>query len=383
MLMIYTHDVIVRHLRLRPGQGAMPDGDGHSGGLAVFMRDGDTAGQEVYNVIFDHCSMSWANDKIISAWVYNARTPKAIRDVVIQRCLFSEPMAPSSCGACIGSDSTEGGDLDIHHNVWISNGWRNPLVGDFDANRVVSNLVYNWWWFGTAAQNDASSAISFVDWINNRFVDGPETRGEGRQDYDMCVTTTGNYSIYMSGNIGPGDSTPPTDQWSKLDWVDESLSPPIPNSYKRNPWVPKPTAGIPITQDPWYTLEDLLLPDVGASKKLDASGQLVDVRDSYDTHLVDEYNSGGGHRQYWNVAPPWPTYASGTPYPDADADGMSDTWETAKFGDLSRNGKSDYDGDSYLDLEEFLNATDPLGIAPENESGLNVRIRGRCLHAES
>jgi len=360
MFCIHTHDVIIRYLRLRPGQGGITNGDGASAGMAAWMCDDST--HDVYNVIFDHCSLSWANDKLISAWVMNTRTPPAIRDITIQRCLLSEGMAPSSCGACIGSDVTQGGDLDIHHNLWISNGWRDPLVGDF-TNRVVSNLAYNWWWYGTAVQNAAGGgATSYIDWIDNRFVDGPETRTAGREDHDMCVDSTGNYSIYMSGNIGPGDTSPPADQYSKLKWVMKRGSPPV--SYKRSPWQEEPTAGVVITQDAWDSLETILLPDAGASKKLNDNGQLVDARDSYDTHLVDEYNSDSGHKQNWNETPPWPTYSSGTPYTDSDSDGMADTWETARFGNLSRNGKGDYDGDGYLDLEEFLNASDPLASAP-------------------
>jgi hypothetical protein len=44
---------------------------------------------------------------------------------------------------------------------------------------------------------------------------------------------------------------------------------------------------------------------------------------------------------------------------DTDGDGMDDTWEIANFGDLSRDGTGDFDGDGLTDLEEFLYGTDP------------------------
>jgi len=59
-----------------------------------------------------------------------------------------------------------------------------------------------------------------------------------------------------------------------------------------------------------------------------------------------------------------PSASPAPAYTDSDNDGMADTWETAKFGNLNRNGTGDYDSDSYTDLEEFLNATNPLGGDP-------------------
>jgi Tol biopolymer transport system component len=44
---------------------------------------------------------------------------------------------------------------------------------------------------------------------------------------------------------------------------------------------------------------------------------------------------------------------------DTDGDGMDDDWEVAYFGNLSRNGSGDFDGDGASDLAEFLAGTDP------------------------
>src|SRR5205823_11864599 len=44
---------------------------------------------------------------------------------------------------------------------------------------------------------------------------------------------------------------------------------------------------------------------------------------------------------------------------DADGDGMADDWELAYFGDLSRDGAADFDGDGSTDLAEFRAGTNP------------------------
>jgi hypothetical protein len=49
--------------------------------------------------------------------------------------------------------------------------------------------------------------------------------------------------------------------------------------------------------------------------------------------------------------------------PDSDGDGMDDDYEITYFGDLSRNGSGDYDGDGQTDYQEFLAGTNPRNDA--------------------
>jgi hypothetical protein len=52
-------------------------------------------------------------------------------------------------------------------------------------------------------------------------------------------------------------------------------------------------SGLPITADPVASLEERLLPIVGASRRLDCKGGWVMNRDAADLRLVDEYRAGG------------------------------------------------------------------------------------------
>lgn len=58
----------------------------------------------------------------------------------------------------------------------------------------------------------------------------------------------------------------------------------------------------------------------------------------------------------------------GTPNPDSDGDGLADAWEQLHFGNLSRNGAGDFDGDGFNDLSEFLAGTGP------NDAGSALKI---------
>ncbi|MFC1534682.1 LamG-like jellyroll fold domain-containing protein, partial [Thermodesulfobacteriota bacterium] len=44
---------------------------------------------------------------------------------------------------------------------------------------------------------------------------------------------------------------------------------------------------------------------------------------------------------------------------DSDTDGMDDNWEQAQFGNLGQDAASDFDSDGLLDVNEYINSSDP------------------------
>jgi pectate lyase len=60
---VLTHDVVLQHIRVRPGEAGQPKADhGGNWGEDAFSSQGGAS-----NVIVDHCTFTWATDENLSA----------------------------------------------------------------------------------------------------------------------------------------------------------------------------------------------------------------------------------------------------------------------------------------------------------------------------
>ena len=121
---IQTHDVIVRHLRFRPGDIAKAEAD-------ALNIVGDS-----HDVIVDHCSASWSVDEALSP-------SGALRDVTVQWSIIAEALNHSihSKGAHgYGSLVRAVGGVTLHHNLWAHNTARNPRLGDNYGREAVADF---------------------------------------------------------------------------------------------------------------------------------------------------------------------------------------------------------------------------------------------------
>ena len=76
-------------------------------------------------------------------------------------------------------------------------------------------------------------------------------------------------------------------------------------------------------------------------------------RDAADQRVLQDFLScGGSIIDNPSQVGGWPALAGGTPYIDADTDGIDDNWEKSR--NIS-SASADADGDGYTNLEEFLN----------------------------
>jgi hypothetical protein len=141
-LAIRTHDVIVRHIRVRPGDAGEPKKSG-------WEVDGiSTSGKDAYNIVVDHCSVSWATDENISASGARTKGPMATsRRVTFSNCIIAECLSNAthskgehSKGSLI-HDYCSG--IAIVGNLYAHNVARNPYFKAHTTGVVVNNLIYN------------------------------------------------------------------------------------------------------------------------------------------------------------------------------------------------------------------------------------------------
>jgi pectate lyase len=143
---IQTHDVIVRHIRVRPGEA------GHAKKSGWEVDAIGTSG--AHNVIVDHCSCTWATDENLSASgprfagedVQQWRRGTS-RTITFSNCIIAEGLSRSthakgehSKGTLIHDNCTE---IAIVSNLYAHNRDRNPLFKGGARGVVVNNYIYN------------------------------------------------------------------------------------------------------------------------------------------------------------------------------------------------------------------------------------------------
>ncbi len=138
-LRVKTHDVLIRHLRIRPGDRPAGPRPENRDGISI---EGNSAGSAaVYNIVIDHCSISWAIDEGIALWY------TGVRDVTISQCIIAEnlsrslhPKGEHSKGLLVGDHVKR---VAMIGNLFAHNMARNPLMKGDTSVLVVNNVIYN------------------------------------------------------------------------------------------------------------------------------------------------------------------------------------------------------------------------------------------------
>lgn len=136
---VRTHDVILRHLRIRVG--ALPTGSPSDNRDAISI-DGDPKGNDpAYNVLVQNCSLAWSIDELLQVWGAGNHSI-AIRDSIFSEALRRSlhPKGDHSMGVIIGPKTR---DILVAGNLFAHNSHRNPVIHGGAHALVVNNLIYN------------------------------------------------------------------------------------------------------------------------------------------------------------------------------------------------------------------------------------------------
>jgi pectate lyase len=300
-----THDVVVRHIRVR---------NDRMGGERE-SEDSITIENSEY-VIIDHISGSWARDEIINGYGNNDF-------ITISNSIFAYGIPKHDKCALLGSDPKNVQNISFIGNICAHNGDRNPDINFMPASciEVVNNIFYN-------AQSEfaeiwESYGGTPVALVGNSFKSGPDTTSRAVGIVRQTVGSTGMSSIYLEDNQFFGS-------FNHIDTsvaVAQKTAPPCPLTLK------------PTSASAAY---DAVLAQSGAWP-----------RDAIDATVVGDVRHGTG--RIMRLPGAIPDIAAGTPYRDDDNDGMDDIWEQsvgAKVGKADAWQDSDKDG--VLNFDAFL-----------------------------
>lgn len=302
-LTILSHDILVSHIRMRVGDD--PDGPPKNDrdAFQIYNKYKDT-----YNVVIDHCSISWSIDENASVG------QPGISNVSFLNCICSEglyiaghpdypPGTPHSKGLMIGPDVT---NVTVYGCLFAHNDQRNIQVGYVTSHNIeeINNVIYNW-------GSTAADTYGDLDVIGNCFIPGLNTTNHSLR------TRNQNARLYANDNIG-------------------------------GTWWPQCT-GSPSRLTESIIPETRIMP---SSRVFDYvirhAGARPADRDAVDKRIIDDVvNRTGTFKNSVLEAGGWP---------DLEVNRRSVNSNIPGAGPIPDDPNGDSDGDGYTDIEEWLQA---------------------------
>lgn len=138
---IRTHDVAMEHLRFRMGDAGLPKKSGYEVDVSV-------EGKDAWNVIVEHCSVSWGTDENLSVSGPRYDGPEGTaRRVSLLNNIIAEGLVNAthekgahSMGSLIHDDVRE---VLVRGNLYAHNADRNPWLKGGTSGAIINNYIYN------------------------------------------------------------------------------------------------------------------------------------------------------------------------------------------------------------------------------------------------
>jgi pectate lyase len=338
---IRTHDVVIRHLRCRLGDGNQQESDGL------------TIGNGARNVIVDHCSVTWSVDECLSTAGDNS-------NITVQWCLIAEPLNRSIHAKgehAYGSLARANGPVSWYHNLWAHAKSRNPRLGDnygrgdspfFD---VRYNVMYD---YGDICSG-LTQGVFQANYIGNYIRPGPSSKAKT----PIHIGAESDITFYLAGNIFEGNEEQTRDNHR---FVDQ----PVIDGKQQ---VRFATEAFPAPPTAPYSSAEAY------AAVLAAVGAVRPARDATDARIIEQVRQRTGKIiNSQNEVGGWPVLASAPAPADTDHDGLPDDWEQRHGLDRANpaDGPADADADGYTNLEEYLNGTDPRQFIDYRDPANNI-----------
>lgn len=310
LLIKNTHDVIVRHIRVRNDR--MGESRGSEDAFTIETSD---------NVILDHVSGSWARDEIVNGYGDNDR-------ITISNSLFAQGIPRHDKCALLASDPKTPQRFSFIGNLCAHNGDRNPDINFPPGScvEVINNVFYNAQsQFAEIWQSFGGSPVALV---GNSFVGGPDTSKKAVGIALNTLGATGKAAVYQAHNSFEGDFTRTSAELASV----AVAQPPCPLSFQP-------------------------LPATAARMRvLSIAGAWP--RDPFDREMVENVHRRTGRIVSAPGIIPAEAQDAGmakVAYPDVDRDGMDDGWERSNGANpFYPDAWDDPDADGVSHLDHFL-----------------------------
>jgi pectate lyase len=325
-----TENVIVRFLRLRPGDEQRVEHD------ALSIRNSR-------NVIVDHCSMSWSTDSLNDVTHTSG-------NVTVQWCILAEPLNTSvhvkgAHGYGTGWDGRiingpaggkTGGGGSYHHNLLAHCASRAPRIGYYKEGRGLidcrNNVIYN----SGPSYGGETDDFNFV---GNYYRPGPSSEQLRKPNGNLFDVWADDTRMYVAGNVFEGVPQTAADNAAHV-------------TFKKG----DAKAGL-VSQPFDVAKVETDSAEQAYRRVLAHAGATLPRRDAADRRILDSVcdRTGGIINSPADVGG-WPELRSEPAPPDTDHDGMPDAWETSHG--LNPNNSRDGNiatADGYTHLEQYLN----------------------------
>lgn len=330
-----THDVIVQHLRVRPGDYATAPG--------VYEPDSIWVNGSS-NVILDHVSASWSTDEVLS--VTHGSTNVTVQWSLVTEALHNSNHSKGNHGY---GGIIHGGNTTLHHNLYANNRSRNPATGNSTPDArldIVNNVIANPGDRYSYSGGDDPYRLNFV---GNYGIEGPNTTRENElfhpDDINSQVYYTGNYYDTTDDGLLNGSPAAP----STLTGTYTALA------------SPAPTFNPPAITDA-VTAYKQVLSYAGAAAWRDPIDKRIlnGVINQAGAHL-DSQNQVGGYYYPTSVTQP------------LDPDGLPDAWKVKRgFAADDNTVGLQFAPDGYTYLEKYLHELNARYRPPTTANALTV-----------
>jgi hypothetical protein len=266
MVKIRTHDVVLRHIRVRvgalPGHSEPRDRDG------IQIVGARAGGDPSYNILIENCSVSWSIDGVLDTYGHDNHDIAIRNSILAEGLNFSiHPEGDHSTGLRIDQNTD---DVLIQGNLLAHNKYRNPLIGGGSDVVVANNLIYNPGSHALHFNDGRAGRPTHASVIGNYVIAGPNTRKERLPALDNGLPE--GSEIYYEDNVSEGVLAFDSDERVRGSGVDPFVS------------------EAPI----WLPALDILPSQEVTAHVLSNSGARPWDRDEVDARLVEEVEARAG-----------------------------------------------------------------------------------------